>query len=95
MRWQPGVTQVDALASHRDALFKQELALLPSLRDAPVGAYDAMPWEAVVGGRKNSPDEARRAGVDVAIGADKPSRDHPDPGDDARGARLECHAREL
>jgi hypothetical protein len=88
IRWQPGVTQVDAVAAHRDSFFQQELTLLPSLRDAPVGADDAMPWEAIVGCGKNAPDEARRAGVDVAIGTDKPSGNGAHPADDTRGARL-------
>jgi hypothetical protein len=88
--WQPGLTQVNSVAAHRDALCKQALALRPPLRDAPVGADDAMPWEATVGGRKNTPDEAGRAGVDVAIGADEPGGDRARPAEDARGARLEA-----
>ena len=38
-----------------------------------------MPWETVVGSRENTPDEAGRAGVDVAIGADEPSGDRAHP----------------
>ena len=46
VRRQACVTQVDAVAAHQDALLEQELALPPSLRQAPVGANDAVPWEA-------------------------------------------------
>jgi hypothetical protein len=87
LKRQPGTTQIHSVATHRDALFKQERALLPSLRKAPVGADDAMPREAIVDGRKNVTDEARRGGVDVTIGADEPSWDRAYPGDDTIGAR--------
>lgn len=62
----------------------------PSLRETPVGTDDAMPWQVDMDGRQNMADEARRAGVDVAIGADKPSRDRSHPADDPRRARLEA-----
>src|ERR1700694_1398421 len=65
VRGQPGVTQVDAVAAHRDALSTQERELPPSSRDAPVGADDAMPGEVIVDGRENAPDQAGRAGIDV------------------------------
>lgn len=45
-----------------------------------------MPWEGIVGGRKDTPDEARRGGIDVAIRADEPGGDGAHPSDDARGA---------
>ncbi|MEA2534828.1 MAG: hypothetical protein QOJ93_2639, partial [Actinomycetota bacterium] len=69
------MAQIHTVAAHPDALFKQEFALQPPLREAPVSADDAMPREALVGGRKNSPDKAGRTRIDVAIGADKPSGD--------------------
>ena len=50
---QPGVTQVDAVAMHRDALVEQELALPSPLRHAAVGADDAMPWQVIVDSRKD------------------------------------------
>ena len=61
-----------------------------SLWEAPVGADDTMPWEANVDGRKNAPDETRRGGVDVAVGADESSWDRPHPADDAIGTRLQA-----
>lgn len=47
-----------------------------------------MPGEVVVGGRKDETDKARRARIDVAIGADKASRDGTHAPDDAGGALL-------
>jgi hypothetical protein len=82
------VAQVYTVAAHQDALFKQEFALHPPLREAPIGADDAMPRETLVGGRKNSPDKAGRTGIDVAIGADKPSGDRAHSADDAGCPRL-------
>lgn len=82
------MAQVHTVAAHQDPLFKQKLALQPPLREAPVGADDAMPREALVGGRKNSPDKAGRTGIDVAIGADKPSGDRAHSADDAGCPRL-------
>lgn len=80
------MTQVDALAAHGDALVEQELALPRSLREASIGADDAMPRKALVRARKHVPDEARRAGIDVAIRADEPNGDRAHPLDDARVA---------
>ena len=74
------------VAAHRDSLFEQKCALSRSHRQAPVGANDAMPWEVIVGGRKNVPDKARRAWVDIAVGADKPGRVRAIPADDVRYA---------
>lgn len=91
VRGQPSVTQVDAVATDRDALCMQERELPPAFRDAPVGADDAMPGKAIVNGCENAPDQAWRARVDVAIGADKPRWDRAYPGDDsidAIGAQL-------
>ena len=82
------MTQVDAVAAHRDSLRNQKLALPPAFRQAAIGADDAMPWQVVIGGRKNVPHETRRAGFDVAVGADEPFGDGAHPADDARCARL-------
>lgn len=93
VRRQPSETEVDAVATDRDALCTQERELPPASRDAPIGADDAMPGEVIVDGRENPPDQAWRAGVDVAIGADKPRWDRAYPRDDAIGAigaRLEA-----
>jgi hypothetical protein len=47
------MAQVNAVATHRDTLVEQEIALPPSHRHAAIGADDAMPWQVIVGGRKN------------------------------------------
>jgi hypothetical protein len=85
----PSVTQVDPVAPHRDSLSDQELALPSSFRHAPIGSDDAMPWQVIVGVRKNVPHESRCTRFDVPIGADKPFGDGAHPADDARSARLE------
>jgi hypothetical protein len=82
--------QIHTVAAHRDALFNQERALLPSPREASVEADYSVPWEAIVDGRENVPDEARRGRVDVAICANKPSRDRTYSADDA--IRAQCNA---
>ena len=69
------MSQVDADAAHGDALGEQELALHLPLREAPVGPHHAMPRKANVNGRENMPDEAGRAGIDVAVGADESGGD--------------------
>ena len=86
------MTKVDAVAAHRNSFREQELALPPSFRQAAIGADDAMPWQVLVGGRKNVAHEPRRAGFDVAIGANKPFGDGAHPADDARRARLRLAA---
>jgi hypothetical protein len=88
VRKHPGAAKIDAVATHRDAFFEQQRALLASHGDAPVGADDTMPREVNVGGRKNAPDQARRAWIDVAIGADETGRDGTNPTDDALRPRL-------
>jgi uncharacterized protein YdeI (YjbR/CyaY-like superfamily) len=84
----PGAVQVDAVAPHRDALREQELALPPPHRQAAVGSDDAMPRQVIVDGREHKPHQPRRAGVDVAIGPDKPFGNGAHAPDDARPARL-------
>ena len=86
----PGAAQVDAVAPPRDALREQELALPPPLRQAAVGPNDTVPREVIVSGREDKPHQPRRAGVDVAIGPDKPFGDVAYQSDDARTARLEA-----
>jgi hypothetical protein len=49
---------------------------------------DAMPREALVSSGENATDQARRFGVDVAVGADKSSGNRAHPGHDARHARV-------
>ena len=88
MGWQPRYTQLDSVTAHRDTLFKQSRALLPSLREAPIATDDAMPWKVIVGGRKNAPDQARRDPVDIAVSSNKPSGNRANPVDNAGCARL-------
>jgi hypothetical protein len=56
-----------------------------SFRDASVGADDAMPGDRFVRGRQDAPNEAGRAGIDIAVGADEPLWDRAHAVDDARG----------
>jgi hypothetical protein len=49
-----------------------------------------VPWEALVGGRKNATNETRCTGIDVAVSTDKPCRDRAHPPDDALGAGLDA-----
>jgi hypothetical protein len=65
----------------------QEIALSPSLRETPVGADHAMPWEPFVSSGKNVTDQSRRFRVDVAVGADKSNRNRAYAADDARCTR--------
>jgi hypothetical protein len=74
-------------AAHRHALSKQELPLRRAFGQAPVGADDAMPRDAV-GPSESQADEARRAGIDVAIGPHEPLRDRAHAFDDALVSRL-------
>jgi hypothetical protein len=69
------MAQVDAAAAHRNILCEQELALHLPVRETPVGPHHAMPGEPVVNRGENMPDEAGRAGIDVAVGADEPDGD--------------------
>jgi hypothetical protein len=85
---QAGAAQIHSLAAHRDPFCQQERPLPPALREASIGADDTMPWQVVVDGGKDEPDQARRHGIDVAVGAYKPRRDGAHPANDARGALL-------
>jgi hypothetical protein len=88
VRKQPSVAQIDAVAAHRHALRHQPRALTLALSEAAVSADDAVPREVVVDGREDKTDKARRARIDVAVGADKPGRDGPYPADDLGGSLL-------
>ena len=79
---QSGLTQIDAVAAHRHALFCQERALSPALCHASIGSDDTMPGEVIVGGGQDEPDEARRTRIDVAVRANKTGRDGAYPADD-------------
>jgi len=83
---EPGLSEVDSVAAHRNALAQQQLALLCALRQAAVGADDALPGQVVVRLREHEADEARRPGVDVAVGPDEALRDRADALDYALNA---------
>jgi hypothetical protein len=78
----PGVTQIDAVATHWHTLCLQERALPPAHCHASIGSDHTMPGEVIVGGGQNEPDETRRTRIDVAVGADKPSWDRAHTADD-------------
>ena len=79
-----GEVEVDASALERDALGPEASALLLPHRERAVGADDAPPGEAVgeLFGGEEAGRESRRAGRDVAVGADEALRDRPDRVDD-------------
>jgi hypothetical protein len=83
---QSRLTEIHAVAPHRDSFSKQQLTLEPSFREASVGADDAMPRQAFVRAGQHATDEARRAGVDIAIRADESLRDVLHAGDDSPDA---------
>jgi hypothetical protein len=79
-----GDVHVDPVALEGDALRQQMLALPLPHREAAVGADDSPPGS-VVGvlmGGEEAGRKARRAGRDVAVGADEALRDLPDRVDD-------------
>ena len=76
--------EVDPVAAHGHALAAEQLELDGALRDAAVGAHDAVPGDVVRPG-EHAPDRARRRRVDVGVGADEPRGDLPHPRDDAVG----------
>jgi hypothetical protein len=88
-RWQPRLAQVDAVATHRNTLPKQQVALSFSLRQTPVRANHTMPWEPFVSSGKNVTGQSRRFRVDVAVGADKSNRNRAHAAQDACCARIE------
>jgi hypothetical protein len=79
-----GEVEVDPVAPERDALGPEPSALLLPHRERAVGADDPPPGQAIgdLGGGEEASGETRRAGRDVAIGADEPLRDLPDRVDD-------------
>ena len=79
--------EIHALAAHRHALSEQPLSLLRPFRQTPVRPDDAMPRKVVDRGQ-NVPDQSRRMGIDIAVGAHEPPGDRTYPLDDARRARL-------
>jgi len=79
---QSGAAQIDAVALHGHSLLHQQSPLAFALREAPVGADDAMPREVIASRRKNEADEPRGAWIDVAIGAHKSGRDGAHAADD-------------
>jgi hypothetical protein len=79
-----GDVHVDPVAPERDALRQQMLALPLPYGQAAVGA-DYAPPGSVVGvllGRQEAGREPRRAGRNVAVGADEALRDLPNRVDD-------------
>jgi hypothetical protein len=87
VRRQAGLSQVDAIAVHRDALGEKESSLPMAFRDGAVGADDAMPGE-TLGGCEDVPDETGSAWIDVAVGTDEALRDGSYAGHDALLPRL-------
>src|SRR3954452_17905560 len=77
LRWEARLVEVDSVAAHRDTFRAQQLSLPLSLGNRPVGADDAVPGKVVIG-REDAPDQAGRACVDVAVGADVALRDRAD-----------------
>jgi hypothetical protein len=84
----PGETQVDAVAAHRNPFREQERALPPSFRQAAIGADDAMPGQLIAGRCKDVSHQPRRSGLDIAVSTDKTFRDGAHAANDARRARL-------
>jgi hypothetical protein len=84
MRLESGAAEIDAVAFHRHALLPEQIALASALREAAIGANDAMPWEVIVDRRQDEADKAGRAWIDVAVGADKPGWNGADAANDAR-----------
>ena len=81
---QPSRTHVHAVAAERHALGVEQAALALALGERPVGADDAVPGHVgVVAGGEHGAREARRAGRDVAVGADEARRGVADAGEDA------------
>lgn len=87
MSGQPRLAEIHAVASQRDSFAVQELALPLPHREASVRADDPVPGQILVGGGKHVADQSRRAGVDVAVGADEPLGNLPHAGDDPLDAR--------
>jgi hypothetical protein len=82
-RRDPGACHVDAIAAERHALGPQALALAIALCQRAVGADNSPPGEiGVVALEEDRAGEARRAGRDVAVGADEAGRDLADAGED-------------
>ena len=77
-------THVHPVAAERHALGVEQAALALALGERPVGADDAVPGHVgVVAGGEHGAREARRAGGDVAVGADEARRGVADAREDA------------
>jgi hypothetical protein len=76
--------KVDAGAVHRHFFPEQEFALRGASRQASVGANDSVPREIMVVG-EDVADEARRARIDIAVGAHSSFRYRFHAGDDSGG----------
>src|SRR3977135_989037 len=84
MRLESGAAEIDAVAFHRHALLLEQSALASALRRAAIGANDARPRQDSVDRRQDEADKARRAWIDVSVGADKPGWNGADAANDAR-----------
>ena len=71
---------------HRDSLSLQQLALPTSLRKTAVGPNDPVPRQLLVRARQDAADEAGRARIDVAVGADESLGNLTHADENARGA---------
>jgi hypothetical protein len=86
VRWETGRPKIDSEPTHWHPLSKQQLALQLAFREAPIGADDAMPGQPM-GGCEDAPDQARRAGINVAVCAYGPHGNRTHARDDARRPR--------
>jgi len=67
------VGEIDAIAAQWNTLLTQSPELRRSHGQAAVGTYDAVPWQILVSGGKDTPYEPGRDRVDVAVGAHEAS----------------------
>jgi len=77
------VGEIDAIAAQWNTLLTQSPELRRSHGQAAVGTYDAVPWQILVSGGKDTPNEPGRDRVDVAVGAHEALRYRPDSLHDA------------
>ena len=61
----PGAAEIDPVAVHRHALLLEQGPLASALREAAIGANDAMPRQVIVNRRQDEADKAGRAWIDV------------------------------
>jgi hypothetical protein len=79
--------EVDTFIAHRNLLLEQELALPLSHGQRTVGANHSVPRQPCVGRGQHPADSARRATIDISVGADVTNRDRAYTGDDLKGFR--------